>query len=248
MQNLKAFKSTKEELILRENFLHVFKNNPIEDTKFLMQLSLFMNRQSLSRILFFNEIYKKILDVPGSIMEFGLYYGRDLPLLQNLRGIYEPYNYTRKVIGFDTFEGFTELDMEKDGIIGAEGDFTMMGNYDNYLRQILMYHESESPLSQIKKFEIVRGDVCETLPIYLESHPETIIALAYLDLDIYKPTKKVLELIKPYLVKGSIVGMDELNFDIFPGETQALKDVFGLNRFRLHRSPIEPLMSYFIYE
>lgn len=40
--------------------------------------------------------------------------GRDLPLFVNLRGIYEPYNYTRKIVCFDTFIGFQHLD-EKDG-------------------------------------------------------------------------------------------------------------------------------------
>ena len=166
MINPGAVKSSKEELILKENFVkNVFNNCPIKNEDLLSNIALFLNRQTLSRVLFFDEIYKKFLNIHGNIMEFGLYYGRDLPVLQNLRGIYEPFNYTRRIIGFDTFEGLTELD-EKDGKLATKGDFSVPGNYENYLRQILQYHEKESPLSQIKKTKIIKGNVCETLPKY----------------------------------------------------------------------------------
>ena len=54
------------------------------------------SRQTLSRILYYNEIYKQILKKPGVIMEFGIEYGSTVSLLSKLRGIYEPYNYSRK--------------------------------------------------------------------------------------------------------------------------------------------------------
>ena len=86
------------------------------------------------------------------------------------------------------------------------------------------------------------------LPKYLSEHPETIIALAYFDFDIYKPTRKCLELIKDRLVKGSILAFDELNDHDSPGETQALMEVFGLNNVRLKRLPYTSRASYFVYE
>ena len=79
----------------------------------------------------------------------------------------------------------------------------------------------ELKLLFIKKYEIIEGDACATVETYLKEHQETIIALAYFDFDLYKPTKKVLEVIKPYLVKGSILGFDELNGPDSPGETKA---------------------------
>jgi len=246
MSNNAHSKGSNEECILREGFFKIFENNSIPNEEILEHLSLFMNRQNLSRILYFNELYKKIINVPGVIMEFGVYYGRDLPLLQNLRGIYEPYNYSRKIIGFDTFEGLTEIH-EKDGKQVSKGTFSVPGNYENYLRQVLMYHEKESPISHIKKFEIIKGDINETLPKYLKEHPETIIAFVYLDLDIYEPTKKTLELIKPYFIKGSVIAFDEMNDIRLPGETIAFDEVFGLNNYRLYRIPYEPLGCYLIY-
>jgi hypothetical protein len=86
------------------------------------------------------------------------------------------------------------------------------------------------------------------LPKYLEKNPETIIALAYFDFDVYEPTKICLEAIKPRLVKGSVLGFDELNDPDSPGETLALMEVFGLNNINLKRFPYASRTSYFVVE
>ena len=83
---------------------------------------------------------------------------------------------------------------------------------------------------------------------YLKDHPETIVALAYFDFDIYEPTKKCLELIRPHLVKGSMIGFDELNDPDSPGETRALAETFGLNNIKLRRFRYASRVSYFIIE
>ena len=106
--------SSREELSNRDNFLELLRNNPIKIEEMLWQTYLFLNRQTLARLLVIHEIYKKVMKTHGVIMQFGVYYGRDLALLINLRGMYEPSNYTRKIVGFDTFEGLPELN-KKDG-------------------------------------------------------------------------------------------------------------------------------------
>ena len=92
--------------------------------------------------------------------------------------------------------------------------------------------EDDNPLSHIKKFEICKGDATKELKNYLKN-PETIVSLAYFDLDIYEPTKECLKLIKPRLTKGSVIGFDELNDPDSPGETLALIETLGLNNIRL---------------
>ena len=54
-------------------------------------------------------IYAEIVPVHGVIMEFGVRWGQNLALFSNLRGIHEPFNYNRRIIGFDTFEGFPAI-------------------------------------------------------------------------------------------------------------------------------------------
>jgi hypothetical protein len=232
----------------RKKFFDTFINSPIPDNEKLFNLGLYIKRQDFSKQLFFNEIYQQILNVHGVIMEFGVRWGQNLVTLNNLRGIYEPFNHSRKIIGFDTFEGFPSVD-KKDGnhSIIEKGAFSVTKNYELYLEEVLNYHESESPLSHIKKNFLVKGDAVETLEKYLNQHPETIIAFAYFDMDIYEPTKKCLELIKPYLTKGAIIGFDELNDPQFPGETIALREIFGTHTIELKRNKFSGIQSYFIY-
>ena len=103
---------------------------------------------------------------------------------------------------------------------------------------MLNCHEQESPISHKKKYELVKGDATVKIQEYLQKYPETIIAFAYFDLDIYEPTKKCLEAIKKHLTKGSIIGFDQLNNPDWPGETVALKEVFGTDRYEIIRSSL----------
>lgn len=230
----------------RNKLFNLFQNCPIPDNERLNNNGLFVKRQDLTKQLFFNDIYSKITNVHGVIMEFGVRWGQNLVTLNNLRGIHEPFNHSRKIIGFDTFNGFENID-KKDGKhqIIKKGAFSVTENYEEYLNNILDYHESECPLSHIKKNKILKGDATVMLERYLVEHPETIIAFAYFDFDVYEPTKKCLELIKPYLTKGSIIGFDELNDPHFPGETIALKEAFGLGNVAIKRSKYSGIQSYF---
>lgn len=238
--------ASNSEIEKRNSFFKLYNDCPIPKNERLANSGLFVKRQDLTKQLFLNDIYTKILNTHGVIMEFGVRWGQNLVTLNNLRGIHEPFNYSRKIIGFDTFSGFSDVD-EKDGghKIIKEGAFSVTENYEDYLEQVLAYHESENPLSHIKKNSIIKGNAVKTLEKYLKEHPETIIALAYFDFDIYEPTQKCLELIKPFLTKGSIIGFDELNDPQFPGETVALKEVFGLNNVKIKRSKYSGIQSYF---
>lgn len=233
----------------QDKLLTLLKKSPIPDQELIPNLPLFLRRQDVARILFMNHLYGEMIDVHGIIAEFGIRWGRNLALLQSLRGTHEPYNYNHKIVGFDTFEGFPDVS-KKDG--GAEiitaGSFAVTNGYSNYLSEVMDYHEQESPVSHIKKYELVKGDACTTVKKYLQGHPETIIALAYFDLDIYQPTKDVLEAIKTHLTRGSIVVFDELNHPDFPGETRALKEVFGLNRYAIRQNPYGSMQSYMVIE
>jgi hypothetical protein len=40
--------------------------------------------------------------------------------------------------------------------------------------------------------------------------------------------------IKERLTKGSMVGFDQLNYKAYPGETLALKEVFGIDKISYH--------------
>ncbi len=212
-----------------------------------MHNTVFMKRQVLSRVLYQDFLYRKIVDVPGVICEFGVHWGATIATLLNLRGIHEPYNHSRHIFGFDTFSGFTGVD-KADGGFSNDGDYATSSGYEDELDQILTLHEGFSPIPQLRKFSLIKGDASKTSLEWLDANPHAIVAMAIFDMDIYKPTRDVLEAILPRLTKGSLLVFDELNCPHFPGETQAVMEVIGLNKLRLQRFPHQPYCAYAVYE
>jgi hypothetical protein len=245
---IKTYESVKEKQ-LRGDFYNIFKACPIPPDQQLSNLGLFLNSKQLSRILFMNHLYQQIVDVQGVVFEFGTRWGQNISLFSALRGIYEPFNRHRKLVAFDTFSGFPELhNNDGNSEMMKRGELAVTENYIEYLTKVLEYQEHDNPLGHIQKFELRSGDAIQEVDKYLEQNPETIIALAYFDFDLYEPTLKCLEAIKPRLVKGSVLGFDELNDPDSPGETLALMESFGLNNVRLKRFPYTSRVSYFVVE
>ena len=241
--------SSAEERSRRLAFVEMMRQCPIPDAERLANQGLFLNRQTLSRLLFFEQLYREIVPVHGVIMEFGVRWGQNLALLTALRGIHEPYNLSRRIIGFDTFSGFPGVDA-KDGAGAAvqTGGYGVTEGYEAYLAQLLAYHEAECPLGHVRKHELVKGDACETVPAWLAQHPETVIAFAYFDMDIYKPTRDVLLAIRPHLTRGAIIGFDEVCNVHFPGETVAVQEVLGIGNVALRRSPLAPSPCWMVWD
>jgi len=241
--------ASEEEKDNRKKMVELFINSPIPSDEILSNTGLFLKRQELQKILFFNELYQKILDVHGIIIEFGTRWGQNLVTLANLRGIYEPYNYNRKIVGFDTFEGLKNVtDIDKINSNTKEGAFNVTSGYEAYLKKLMTIHENESPLNHIRKHEIIKGEASITLKQYLEHNPHTIVAFAYFDFDIYKPTRDCLKLLLDHITKGSIIGFDELNDPKFPGETLALNDILQLRKVAIKRTIFSGMQSYLIVE
>jgi hypothetical protein len=237
--------SSNSELDAVKRFQTLLKQAPLPDDELMANLGLFLSSKSLSRILFFYELYQKVVPLHGVVIECGVRWGQTLSILSALRGIFEPFNRHRKIIGFDTFEGFKGIDpLDGNRHRCQEGSFGVSEAYEHYLSEILHLQEQLNPIGHLKKYELVKGDATETIPAYLAQHPETVVAMAIFDFDIYKPTKVALEALKPYLMKGSILVFDELCDDIFPGETVALREVFDMHQLRVQRMPMTARISY----
>ena len=231
----------------RESLLNLFKNNPVSDDQILGNLGLFLEPKFLSRILFMDHLYKLSIETQGIIAEFGTHWGQNSILFSELRVIYEPLNRHRKILAFDTFEGFPNIH-KKDGTsdLMEKSNLAVPEGYDTFLSKLFKIHESLSPLDHIDKFRVIKGDASVELKKYLNKNPHTIFSLLYFDFDIYKPTLDCLKLIKNHIVKGTVIGFDELIDDDSPGETLALKEVFDLKKIELKRFRYASRVSYFI--
>ena len=234
---------------LRQKLLKLFAERPLPDDELLVNLGLYIRSGALAKMLFLNELYEKIVPIPGVICEFGVWWGQSLVLFENLRAVHEPYNHTRRMIGFDTFTGYPAVGAhDKRSETISEGVYSVAAGYEDYLSQLIDYHEQENVMSHIKKHALVKGNAIETVPRYFDEHPETVVALAFFDMALYEPTKACLEAIMPRLMRGSVVAFDELNHRDYPGETKAALETLGLKTHKLLRSRFLPDRCYFIIE
>src|SRR5439155_25411491 len=155
----------------RQTLLVPFGRCPIPREQLLVNFGLYTRSSVLAKMLYVNELYQQIIRVPGVILEFGVWWGTNLALFESLRAIHEPYNHTRKVIGFDTFTGYPSIRPEDgDAELARPGTYATTQDYDVYLSEVLDYHQQENVTGHIKKYEIVKGDVTQTIDAYLARH------------------------------------------------------------------------------
>lgn len=206
----------------------------------------FASRQSIAKFLTKYEIFKKILHVNGSIIEGGVLHGGGTLAWAKLSSIFEPANHTRKVIGFDTFEGFPSLS-PSDTSAGNSSHFEVGGLMGSSLEEVetaVALYDVNRPISHIPKVELVKGDACITAPVYLRENPHLLVALLYLDVDLYEPTKALIETFLPRMPKGAIIAFDELNAKMFPGETLAALECLNIRDVEIKRFPFDSYVSY----
>lgn len=221
-------------------------NLPVEEAQWNHHLQAYLKRHTLMRILHFANLYEMIVEIPGDILDFGVQYGASTATLTNLRGMLEPFNASRNIVAFDTFEGLRGVSV-KDGAAQEKGH-AVPKDYDQVLTDLLRTHEQMSPLGHMTRTFVYKGDARETVDKWLEDFPGAPIALLHLDMDLYEPTVEVINKVRERLVAGSVVVLDELTARFFPGETRALMDVFGLANLKLRRSRNQPYAAWFRVE
>lgn len=195
------------------------------------------------------ELFKKVLNVHGAIIECGVHRGGGVLTWGLLSSIFEPVNHIRKVVGFDTFEGFVDVsssDVTTGNPQAAAGGLAVDSYND--INEAVRVFDIFRPLGHIRKIELVKGDARQTIPKYLEENPHLVVALLYLDFDLFEPTKKAIETLRSRMPKGSIIVFDELYIKQWPGETMAVAETLGIMNLKLERFPFHPQISYAVLD
>jgi hypothetical protein len=234
--------ASEAQLSFRARLNQMLEETPIPTEHLATNFGLYMRSSALVKFLVLNELYQLIIDVPGVIMEFGTWWGQNLVVFENLRAIYEPFNKMRRIIGFDTFAGYSGFsDKDRAGNVVREGGYAVAPDYRAYLEELLEVHVGNNVLGHVRgRHALVQGNVIDTVPQYFGEHPETIVSLAYLDVGLYEPTKAILQGIRPHLIPGSVVVMDELTWPETPGEAVAFKEVFADMHYTIRKSRLTP--------
>ena len=99
----------------RKAYLNAFSESQLSVYERIQSFPIYLQTTYIRKFISRYEIYKKILDVHGSIIECGVLGGGGVFSWAHFSEIFEPYNHLRSVIGFDTFEGFpsiSEIDLK----------------------------------------------------------------------------------------------------------------------------------------
>ncbi len=208
----------------------------------------YVRRQHLTRFLAMYELFKLALPVKGSVVECGVFRGFGVMTWAKLSTILEPVNFTRRIYGFDTFAGFPSVsDEDVSGYTRTAVGDLRSESYDE-LTQLIAEYDKDRFLGHIPKVELIAGDISETVPEFVRTHPHVMVSLLFMDCDLFEPTKAALEAFVPRMPKGAILAFDELDNPIWPGETLAVLETLGIHNLRLRRLEWDPYISYAVIE
>jgi len=226
-----------------EDTLRVIADHAIGQQDVVENFMLFLRRVNFCKFLAHVDIFNRIIDIPGHVVECGVFKGMSLLTFTKLIEVLCPADSLKRVIGFDTFEGFVGLD-EKDGPPNAQRGKVPGGwNAQEFfpaLERLIEISQRDSMVPRVKRVELVKGDAAKTIPEYVQRNPGIRISLLHLDMDVYEPTMAALKHLYPLVSPGGIVLLDEYGMDGFPGESAAFDEYFGQNRPVLKKFPYTP--------
>src|SRR5689334_21827139 len=123
----------------------------------------------MGRALAHYELYKKTIGLKGDIVECGIFKGVSFMRFMMFMNLFEK---EKKIIGFDTFDLFPETEYEDDKkelklFIEETGGGKSIKKEDleNYIRA-----------KGHANYDLVKGDILQTVPDYLKAHPNLQIS------------------------------------------------------------------------
>ena len=240
---MKTFK-TNQEMTVGSSIADVFNRSSDTVEQKIEAFPRYARRQQLKRFLAMYEIYKMIMPIKGSIVECGVFRGFGFMSWLKLSAILEPENLTRRIYGFDTFDGFPTLsDVDTTSQTDTHLGDLRANSYDE-LCELIKLHDKDRFVGHIPKGQLIRGDISKTAPQFIKENPHLIVSMLFLDADLFEPTKAALDAFLPRMPKGSLIVFDELDNPQWPGETMAALETIGLNKLRLERLEWDPYISW----
>ena len=226
-----------------------FDKNPLSWERKMENFPKYVRRQNITRFLALYEIFKRTVDVKGSIIECGVFQGFGITTWAKLSAIMEPVNLTRRIYGFDSFEGFPSID-EKDKSKFSDhvqaGD--LYADSKEEIETLSAINDSTRFLGHVPKVKLVKGDATKTIPHFVEENPHLLVSLLFLDFDLYEPTMAALENLVPRMPKGAVIAFDELDNPLWPGETAAMLEYFKDRPLKIERLSFDPYIGFAVID
>jgi hypothetical protein len=210
------------------------------------QFSLWGDIDRYTKMLARYELFKLIADKPGDIVEGGVLKGSGLLYWAKLIEIFNPQS-RRKVVGFDTFEGYPEDGARAhDQLTAKEFKQIQIKDGADVAMETIMDVARKQGLEH--RIELVKGNAQDTLPTYVNQNPGFRAALLNLDFVLYEPTMAALQSLFPVLVPGGIVALDEYAV-VGAGESEAVDEFISGKKVKMLAFPwAKSPTAYFIKE
>lgn len=208
-----------------EELLHSYASNTLltKDNPFITMRTGF-----IAKLLFYKELFDIIEHIPGSIVEVGCWYGQSSILFENLRAIIEPFNYTRNIISFDTFEGY----IENSGLKIATDEIEKYNTGLDWIDHLIIIQNAHKTINNSHtNFINVKGDISHTLKDYFSSNPQ-VVALVYYDIATYESLKTTFESLINFIPKGGVFVFDDFGYQ-YEGVNKYIIENNLHNRFSL---------------
>ncbi len=192
------------------------KNMPTDIVYNAFNNFIFSNDTKLiGKLLHRFNFFKQTMDLPGDIVEIGVFKGSGIATFSKFVDIFCP-NSNKKIIGFDIFNPVaSDTILDKDSKLDKE---TMNAVYSKVNHNELTLESVNQRLEGMelhKKYMLVQGDVADTLPTFLKENPGFRASLIYIDVDLDRPTYHALNNLWERLLPGGIIVFDEYEYHKF---------------------------------
>lgn len=163
----------------------------------------------LGKLLARASLFSQVKDIPGDIVECGVFKGSGILTWLKLKKIFVPNSF-KKVIGFDYFDTNSLLNSLSGNDKVSMTELFVDRNYEHDEAVSKLLHEKISLAGFGKNdYELVKTDICQTAPEFAAKRPGFRISLLYLDLDIEQPTYDTLSAFWERVSIGGLVVFDE---------------------------------------
>jgi len=166
----------------------------------------------LQKLLARYELFKMTTNLPGDVVECGVFKGTGLFTWLKFLELHCPHS-AKQLVGFDLF-GDTRQRVAA-ALNGNELDVAEMealcdeAEFDGVDTAELMAMALKISTGAAERLTLVDGDITNTALQFTETKPGFRISLLHLDLDVGPPTLAALKALWPRVVKGGIVVFDE---------------------------------------
>jgi hypothetical protein len=193
----------------------------------------------IAKTLAHYELFKLANNLPGEIIECGVFKGASFSRFAMLRELFAN-SFSKKIIGFDAFGKFPKTKYQDD--VKPRKRFIDNDGSEGISKQQLVKVLKNKKLDN--NIELIKGNISKTVPDYIKLHPQLKISLLNLDADVYEPSVTVLDYLYPRIVKGGILILDD--YGTFPGETKAVDEYFKDKDIKIKKFPFAATPSFII--